>query len=495
MANQIITCPPLLFRSLIAALDAQRQQEVRRLRFDLLGGMHGFDAVCVHAIDPRLALSTRAPAESRVFVLLLTCAQNPAPSYQPLPLPDDLVVEMLDRLMQTLPDLPDLEGHERLALAALLLEAQVAPNRAPLRHAPRAPENDYEARLLASAIELEAHRTSRLGILDAELAAFRGRALYSGLAATIRSLSAEAPVVNALNLQSSGTNRFRLCGGRTAQRRLEACRRRAATDRLTLGSARAASATHEFAAMPSTSRSVYLMIARGIGVERNWRADTGIWRTRAPRRERGLTPPIPTDALFTAMRLFDEAFDWHLLAHAHPLVRAALVAVETARLQPLAWSNRRFIDLMTTAAIEGGTAAPLPFLLALHRRRREFQAALSMAVEQGRLDLLLDTLIGLASDAIMIGDRIIDAVAPVFSAVTVALLANGVDNIEAAAGARAVFGTVLLEHDDLTEPPERARAARLALRAARDQGLMDVVAIGETGLWSASAVRRALSEA
>ena len=106
MANQIISCSPFLFRSLVAAIDAQTSQEAGGLRFDLLGGMQGFDAVCVRADDPRMVLSTRAHAGRHAFVLLLTCEQHPAPSYQPLPLPDELAAEMLDQLIQALPGLP-----------------------------------------------------------------------------------------------------------------------------------------------------------------------------------------------------------------------------------------------------------------------------------------------------------------------------------------------------------------------------------------------------
>src|SRR6185436_15443416 len=121
--------------------------------------------------------------------------------------------------------------------------------------------NEYEERLLASAIELEACRAARLRAFDAETAAFHGRALRSGLTATIRSLSVEGPVIDALVLQPAGTNRFRLSGGYKAQRHLEACRRRAAADLLTLRTARAASATYELAAVPCASRSVSLLIA------------------------------------------------------------------------------------------------------------------------------------------------------------------------------------------------------------------------------------------
>ena len=493
MANQIIACPPTLLRSLVAAIDAERRPAVGGLRFELLGGLHGFDAVCFHADDPRLVLSTSAHAEPRVFVLLLTCEQSPSPTYQPLPLPDDLAIEMLDRLIRAAPELPDLEGHERLALADLLLAAQAAANRAPLRHAPRGPENEYEERILASAIELETCCATRLGSFDGALAAFRGRALQSGLASTLRSLSAQGPVIDALTLQPAGTDRFRLSGGRRARRRLAACRRRADADRLTLDSARAASAACEFAAMPCTGRSVYLHVARGSGNDRNWRAESGIWRTGTPRRERGLPRPVPTEALFTAMRLFDGAFDWHLLANAHPLVRTALVASELARLQPLSRDNGRFIVLMVTAALEEFTAGPLPVLPALHRQRGAFAAALSAAVEHGQLAPILDTLIDLASVAIGIGDRIIQAVAPGFAEIVEALVANGIERHQAMAAARAVLGAVLLEEDDLADPPERAQASHLALLVAQGRRLIDPIAAGDAALWSAAAVRQALA--
>jgi hypothetical protein len=395
---------------------------------------------------------------------------------------------MLDRLIQALSDLPDLEGHERLAFVELLFAARADQNRAPLRHVPRAPENEYEERLLASAIELEACRAARLRAIDAGIAAFCGRALRNGLAATIRSLSVEGPVIDALVLQPAGTGRFRLSGGHKAQRHLEACRHRAATDLLTLHTARAASATFEFAAMPCPSRSVSLRIAHGIGIDRQG----GIWRTGAPGQERGLPQPVPVQALFTATCRFDRAFDWHLLAHAHSLVRAALATAELARLQPLARDNAQFIELMTAAFVEEGIAAPLPIMLALHRRRVEFEAALSVAVERGRLAVLLDVLIGLAFDAIGIGDRIIDAVAPALSTVMAALLADDTDSLEAVAETYAVFGTLLLEQDGVTAPPEHAHRA---LEAARDRGLMNPIVVGEAIVWSAGAVRQALPRA
>jgi len=120
---------------------------------------------------------------------------------------------------------------------------------------------------------------------------------------------------------------------------------------------------------------------------------------------------------------------------------------------------------------------------------------LSVAVEQRGFAVLLDALIGLAFDAIGIGDRIIHAIAPALSTVTAALIADGTDSLEAAAAARALFETAVLERVDLTAPPKHARATHLALQAARDRGLIDAIAIGEAAVSSAGAIRQALSRA
>jgi hypothetical protein len=149
---------------------------------------------------------------------------------------------------------------------------------------------------------------------------------------------------------------------------------------------------------------------------------------------------------------------------------------------------------MVAALIEEGTTAPLPVMLALHRRRKEFRAALSAAVEHGQIEALLATLIDLALEAIEIGDRLVHEIAPVFKSTAGALGAKGLAPLEAAAAARAVFGTVLVGHDDETPPPERSLAIAAAVRQARGDGLINAIELGGGTVWSPEATRRAVSD-
>jgi hypothetical protein len=495
MANQIFACPPDLLQSLIAAINARADQPLGEVSFHLLGSMKGFDEICIHIDDPRLVFSTGAQGARRTFALLLTSKQNPDPSYQPLPLPDELAGEMIDRLVQALPELPGLEGHQYMELAELCAEAMTAPNRAPLRHKPRAPMAEYEERLRAQALALQERLAPRLDTFDREMKCFRARALCSGLSATIRSLATEGPVIDALNLQRIAPHRYHLASGRAAREKLLACRRRAAADRLTLDAARARSSPYEFGGvMPCSSQAVYIGLARSAGADQCQENGTVYWRTGAPKREPGLPRAVPADTLFRARCELDSAFDRHLLASAHPLVRTALYAAELTRLQPLERNNGRFIELIVAAMIEVETTAPLPVMLTLYRRRKEFRAALSAVVEHRQVEALLATLIDLALDAIEIGDRLVHEIAPLFKSIADALGANGLAPLEAAVAARAVFGTVLVEHDDETPPPERSLAIATAVRQARDDGLIDAIELRGGTVWSPEATRRAVSD-
>lgn len=495
MANQIITCPPDLLRALIAAINARADQPLGEASFHLLGSMNGFDEVCIHLGDPRLVFSTSAQGARRTFALLLTSRHDADPGYQPVPLPDDLAGEMIDRLVQALPDFPGLEGHQYMELAELCAAAKTAPNRAPLRQTQRAPRAEYEERLHAQSMTLQDRLAPQLDAFDRELEGFRARALCSGLAATIRSLATEGPVIDALNLKHVAPHRYQLAPGRAAQRKLLACRRRAAVDRLTLEAARARSSPCEFGGvMPCSSQAVYMGLARGAGADQYRENGAVYWRTGAPKREPGLPRAVPADTLFRARCELDSAFDRHLLASVHPLVRTVLFAAELARLQLLERNNGLFIELMVATMIEVETAAPLPVMLALHRRRKEFRAALSAAGEHGQIEALLATLIDLALDAIDIGDRLIREIAPLFKSIADALGANGLAPLEAAAAARAVFGMVLVEHDGGTLPTERSLAIAAAVRQARDDGLIDAIELGGGTIWSPEATRRAVSD-
>ena len=57
----------------------------------------------------------------------------------------------------------------------------------------------------------------QLRAFDRDLEGFRERSLCSGLSATIRSLSTEGPVIDALKLQYVAPHRYQLVPGRTAQ--------------------------------------------------------------------------------------------------------------------------------------------------------------------------------------------------------------------------------------------------------------------------------------
>lgn len=486
MANQILTCPPTLLASLIGAIETNEGPKTGYMRLDLLGGLAGSEAVCAQVDDPRLFLTDLPLTGRRSFVLLLSKDRDPNPGYQPLPLPDDLVVEMLDRVQDMVSALPGLEGHERLALAALLISAREAPNRAPLQHASRAPGSEYEEQLLTIGTSLGSAYKGQLREFDSEVKRFREHALRSGLAGTIRSLSVEGPVADALMRQSLSVTQAN--AHHRAWRKVEKRRRRAAAARLTLDSARTASALSTIGAMPCTSRSVYLLIARGSGYDRNWSAESGFWRTREPSCEPGLPPPVPAQALFTALRQFDAAFDRHLLAGMHALVRITLAIGELAGIQPLPSDNARFIDFMAAAMVEEASMAPIPWMLALQGHSGPFRAALSDAAAPPH-DMLFRAVLGLARQAIGMGERLVHELGPAFAAKKTAFMAAGVPEPEAIAMAGRRFRACLLDTENAANP--RLDTGTIATVPRRKVSPARPIAVDDEALELARIVRQA----
>jgi hypothetical protein len=378
MANQVIQCPRPLLDGLIAAIQASTFVQHGRFILQLLGSKDGFNAICGAVQDDRLALTDD---DRLTFVLLITSESQPDTNYQPLALPDDLVSEQIDLLADALAAVDGVNGHDWMAFAEFLDAAKREPNRCPLPHRRRRPANDDEARLCRLAEEIEARHATRLQAFDKGLAAFRAQALRSGLTSSLRAHVTESDV-------DSGAHDER---------------KRALAASVALNMSLLNSAQHEFGTQhcvhPQNLRSLF----RHAAIDEAWRYDGCLWREGEPEADAGLSAALPAAHVDRAMDAFCAAFDRRLLARCHATVRAALGATEFFKIRPFPRLNDRVAELVFAALIDEVTAAPLPIMPAICRRRDEFAKALAAA--DGETAEFADVALRAVEDALAIGNE------------------------------------------------------------------------------------------
>lgn len=491
MANQIIHCPAALLVLLRSAVDKMDHGPLRKVRFDTLGDTAGLRSIVVKIGDHRLVSvsASRGPT----FVLWLTDEPQPDPDYQPLPLPEDMVIEMIDLLSEAIPTL-GMDGHDAMWLAEVLEEAKTAPNRCPIAHAPRNPENDYEKRLVATAATLQSGLAPALARFDAEMRQFRDRALRSGFNATIQWLSAQARIADAVRQEvSDGAVRLTLDPELADWTRMTALLQHIAADRTTLDLAREGSAIFEFGAEHCTHPTLLTRLYRRLDVHGTWMDDECLWRDRPPEPDPDLPSPISAEHVWPSMHAFSPAFDRRMLARCHPLLRAAIAAAEYSRIQPLLRGNRQLCELLFIATLEEKTATPLPLLIPVRRRRAEWTHALKAAAGQQKPDALAELSLSLARDALRFGHRILDELDREYPRMCAALTAHGFEAEQARTIIEYLMSTVLVWmpiREDSTDPIDVAiyNGAGVLYRL----GFLDCIQTDHGPYWSAPFIRRLL---
>ncbi|MBK8161384.1 MAG: Fic family protein [Rhodospirillaceae bacterium] len=403
MANQIIACPHSLLAALRANMRYQKVEGTGILRFNPFGPYQSARAYAIQVEDPRLWMSETRSGNWESFVLLLTAEEQLDPACQPIPLPEDLVLEFLDRVVPELATIADLQGHDLLALAAAVDEARKAANQVPLSRLERPASNSYEENLCAVAALAQAQLGARLARFDGAYTNLRDDAVRQGMMPILRILGTQGAVADSLDLEASGRTAEYAMRDDLDLLRLFRHRRIAAGDCRALDIVLSGGWDHEVPASrmakPDWLRWLFRLAEQRSGRD----LSEFYWRNTQDAIGSDIPPAVKVDEISAAVGDFCTAFDRRLMGACHPVIRAALGLFEVTRIQPFPKDNARMARLVFIALLDSMGFWALPLPLALHRQRHALASMLEGSAEIGTPDHLIAFMMTVCEEALAAG--------------------------------------------------------------------------------------------
>jgi Fic/DOC family len=358
-------------------------------------------------------LSNRLSDE--VFAILLTSMPLEFPV--PEPLPDAIVLHVLNDVEAALMELRRLTGHEKIGIAAAIEAARNMP--ATLAGASRpTPADPMEDELLQQATDLQARLQPALDALDRKLAAYATEVRKSRLETAVARLGLQADLGAALRLDPveggflprvSGNHRY---GG---------------FERLWLAT------LNRLAAFQSALDAIHRAARDGS----NWLGDSALLPLQATLLN-GLTAPercgcyrtgrmviqspfdgsrhdlaLPATAVSDAIDAFTRCYDSRLWHGLHPVLRAGLAHCELVRIHPFSDGNGRLARLVLQAMLIEDRLPALPLEAVFFWNRGAYIERTDAAVRNCDLLSFLQWLVKAVEKSIELGRQFTREMAPV----------------------------------------------------------------------------------
>jgi hypothetical protein len=358
-------------------------------------------------------LSNRLSEE--VFAVLLT--SMPAGFPVPEPLPDAIVLHVLDDVEAALMELRRLTGHEKIEIAAAIEAARSAPAiAAGSMH--RAPADSIEAALLQQATELQARLRPALDALDRKLAAYATEVRRSRLETAVVRLGLQADLGAALHLDPveggflprvSGDHRY---GGfeqlwRATLNRLAAFQ--SALDAIHRAARDGSNWLGDSALLP-----LQATLLNGLAEPLR----CGCYRTgrmviQSPFDGSRHDLALPAAVVPAAIDAFTRGYDARLWHGLHPVLRAGLAHCELVRIHGFSDGNGRLARLVLQAMLIEDRLPALPLESVFVWNRGAYVARTDAAVRSDDLAGFLQWLVKAIEKSITLGRQFTRAMAPV----------------------------------------------------------------------------------
>jgi len=456
MPSQIIQLPPAIVATLRKCRDEVATPmsslhialETRRvllrdssLYISAHAGSHGIGPRCVTGDWP--------------FVLALVPAGT-SPTRWPRPLPDEITSQLLGALEPILHESGELSAHERLQIADAFSDAKAASAIGPRPVPFLPPRTTRQRRLRCQGLAIARALRERLDQLDHDIAAYSARLATGDPGGAIVSLSCHAELAARLQLHSRGNGQLSVAclapGGRWGNFQNVLAGTAAAVDAIEYALERhdpyALSGDSDIGMEDLANINTHLL---GISLMygRAWS-----WRTYGNAPLSDGTPlithdQVPVAAIPSAVhQLLDEAKSGRWLG-IHPLVHAAIVHTELARIHPFATANGRTARVLLQLLLQRWHIPVLPWEWAVQQRYRDYRQALRESLARRSYEPFTSTLVEIASLAIRLGEQMLGALGPIREALASSLLAAKVSESDAHVYAENLLRGILVEssHD------------------------------------------------
>jgi hypothetical protein len=391
MTCQVVHLPAMTLAAILDHQPFPRSHAfgIRDLQAKAVAAADGLRALRVH-LDPLVYCpDLRDHVVDDVYALLLT-SEHPADILAlPQPLSSGLTLPVLNEAETALQELPDLTGHERLAISNAFDTAKKARPvvRAPRR---RPTSNSYESGLLTETQRVHDIVAPAMAQLDRKLASYQASLRASGLQAAVLRLGLQAELGLGLGLDPSEGKVLPWLRGKTRRCGLEGLLRTTHNQLWTFQ--QMAEALHD-ASVANTSwinsttlSSLHAGLLSNLpGMERAGRLRTGEMRIRSPFDGHISVLKLPGPEVEEAFAAFTTGFDAALWQDVHPVLRAAAAHLEFVRIHPYCDGNGRMARLLMQGFLLEGGVPLLPLEAILAWNRGAYLAAVSRAVQQGDL--------------------------------------------------------------------------------------------------------------
>jgi len=412
MPSQIVVLPDHVLRRIAHQSDLDRNL-----------GLHDMGRI-VEA-NPALPLTVRITADPQIhcpeawsclrgdaFVLLLSAVQPGLTGFRPVPLQEATVLGILGIVRDAVCDLKGLSAHEKMAVARAFHLAETAT--VPLPSSRRGTAlNPAPSTVVESARRIQTEFERHISLVDSKLASYRAIVSRRGLDYLATRLACHVELGEALHLRPhprypGETVPYLLAtprrGHLVAQRM--ACENLANSFDNVVGHLGSHIAVDPAAIDVKFIKALHRDIMRGLpGRDRG-----GRWRGRPAQIRSPLTGDIsetqvPYMKIAGAMARLEAAYlldDW---ADVHPLVRAAMVHVELARIHPFADGNGRTGRMLLQAMLIRAGCPMLPWEAVIAQDRPDYLAAIDRAIGSNDPRVMVDYLLQACEKAIKLGYR------------------------------------------------------------------------------------------
>lgn len=389
MTSQVVILPPAALAAILGHPVAPRLQAfgLRDMTAEEVAAADGRRALRIH-LDPLVYCpSLREAYVDDVYALLLTSAGAAALPAVPQPLQDSLLLHILDEAEAALHGLPDLTGHEQLAISAAFERAREAKPAAPSRRR-RAPASPYESALLETAAQLQGTIAPAMAGIDRKLASYKASVQASGLEAAVLRLGLQTDLGLRLRLDRSGRTLVPCLAGQTRRCGLEGLLRTTHNQLDTFQ--HMAETIHDAEVadsnwlQPETLMMLHAGLLSGLpGQERAGRLRSGEMRIRSPLDGHVTVLELPGPEVEEAFAGFAAVFDAVLWREVHPVIRTALAHLEFVRVHPFSDGNGRLARLLLHALLLEAGVPALPLEAAFTWNRSAYITQVTRAVQQG----------------------------------------------------------------------------------------------------------------
>jgi fido (protein-threonine AMPylation protein) len=390
MPSQVVRLPAMTLASILDHRAFPRSQSfgIRDMQAKAITAADGSRALRVHLEPLVYCPDLRNHFVDDIYALLLTSA-HPTEAL-PRQLSGGLALHVLNETEAALQELPDLTGHDRLAIRDAFEQAvKASPAVRPPRH--RRPANSYESGVLAEAYRVQDIIAPAMARLDRKLASYKANLHASGLQAAVLRLGLQAELGLRLRLHGSEGRLLPRLFGATRRCGLEGLLRTthnqfSTFQQMAEGIYEASVADTNWLNPAELSRLHATLLANLPGMERAGRLRTGEMCIRSPFDGHITVLELPGPEVEEAFTAFAAGFSAPLWKDIHPVVRAAAAHLEFARIHPFSDGNGRMARLLTHGLLLESGVPSLPLEAIFAWNRSTYLASVSRAVQ--RRDLL-----------------------------------------------------------------------------------------------------------